>query len=258
MEQEDLNPQKNWQILVKNLPFKTKWQEVKDLFRNNVGDVSDGELFNDENKKPRGCGILKFPTEDLAKTAVEKMHRWEYKGRKLVVKEDFDTERDKYGRSREDRNNRRNKQGKSGTRSREDREERNNRRNKQSESRAPPCEERNNRRNKRDEFGASSGFGGCHGGPCGGGGYNNYNNSGCGGHNNYMGCGGHSTQGFNSRFTCGGHRFQPYQRKQCFCFNNQSRKYQFLLYISKAISLKISLINSMNAKKESIAPLSFQ
>ena len=75
-----------------------KWQEVKDIFRDNVGDVSYVELFNDENEKPRGCGILEFPTEDLAKTAVEKMHRWEYKGRKLVVKEDFDTERDKYGR----------------------------------------------------------------------------------------------------------------------------------------------------------------
>ena len=75
-----------------------KWQEVKDLFRDNVGDVSYVELFNDENEKPRGCGILEFATEDLAKNAVEKMHRYEYKGRKLVVKEDFDTERDKYGR----------------------------------------------------------------------------------------------------------------------------------------------------------------
>ena len=64
----------------------------------NVGDASNVELFNDENDKPRGCGILEFSTEDLAKNAVEKMHRYEYKGRKIVVKEDFDTERDKYGR----------------------------------------------------------------------------------------------------------------------------------------------------------------
>ena len=75
-----------------------KWQEVKDLFRDNVGDVSYVELFNDENDKPRGCGILEFATEDLAQKAVDKMHRYEYKGRKLVVKEDFDTERDKFGR----------------------------------------------------------------------------------------------------------------------------------------------------------------
>ena len=43
-----------------------------------------------------GCGILEFATEELAKKAVEKMHRHELRGRKLVVKEDFDTERDRY------------------------------------------------------------------------------------------------------------------------------------------------------------------
>ena len=85
-------------IFVSNIPFEMKWQEVKDLFRDNVGDVAYVELFNDENEKPRGCGILEFATEEMAKNAVEKMHRYEYKGRKIVVKEDFDTERDKYGR----------------------------------------------------------------------------------------------------------------------------------------------------------------
>ena len=85
-------------IFVSNIPFEMKWQEVKDLFRDNVGDVAYVELFNDENDKPRGCGILEFATEEMAKNAVEKMHRYEYKGRKIVVKEDFDTERDKYGR----------------------------------------------------------------------------------------------------------------------------------------------------------------
>lgn len=75
-----------------------KWQEVKDLFRENVGDVNYVELFSDESEKPRGCGILEFASEELAKNAVEKMHRHEYKGRKLVVKEDFDTERDRNGR----------------------------------------------------------------------------------------------------------------------------------------------------------------
>ena len=85
-------------VFISNIPFEMKWQEIKDLFRDNVGDVSYVELFNDENEKPRGCGILEFASDDLAKNAIEKMHRYEYKGRKLVVKEDFDTERDKYGR----------------------------------------------------------------------------------------------------------------------------------------------------------------
>ena len=34
----------------------------------------------------------------MAKKAVEKMHRYEYKGREIVVKKDLDTERDKHGK----------------------------------------------------------------------------------------------------------------------------------------------------------------
>ena len=85
-------------VFISNIPFEMKWQEVKDLFRDEVGEVSYVELFNDENDKPRGCGILEFATEADAKNAVDKMNRHEYKGRKLVVKEDFDAERDKHGR----------------------------------------------------------------------------------------------------------------------------------------------------------------
>ena len=69
--------------------------QVKDMFREQIGDVTYVELFSDENDKPRGCGILEFGSEELAKKAVDKMHRYELKGRKLVVKEDFDTERDR-------------------------------------------------------------------------------------------------------------------------------------------------------------------
>lgn len=45
------------------------------------------ELFVDENDKPRGCGIVEFEKPESAQVAVEKMHRYELKGRKLVVKE---------------------------------------------------------------------------------------------------------------------------------------------------------------------------
>lgn len=44
-------------------------------------------MFVDENDKPRGCGVIEFSNSDLAKEAVEKMHRHEINGRKLVVKE---------------------------------------------------------------------------------------------------------------------------------------------------------------------------
>lgn len=85
-------------IFISNIPFDMKWQEVKDLFRQHVGTVTYVELFNDANDKPRGCGIVELSTEEMAKKAIENMHRMDFKGRKLVVKEDFDVERDKHGR----------------------------------------------------------------------------------------------------------------------------------------------------------------
>ncbi|XP_046664465.1 myelin expression factor 2 isoform X2 [Homalodisca vitripennis] len=85
-------------VYVSNIAYEFRWQELKDLFRQEVGEVAFVELFVDENDKPRGCGIIEFESKELAQKAVEKMHRYELKGRKLVVKEDFDIERDKQGR----------------------------------------------------------------------------------------------------------------------------------------------------------------
>jgi len=45
------------------------------------------ELFSDETEKPRGCGIIEFENAASAKKAIEKMHRFELGGRKIVVKE---------------------------------------------------------------------------------------------------------------------------------------------------------------------------
>jgi RNA recognition motif-containing protein len=52
-----------------------------------VGEVSFVELFSDETEKPRGCGIIEFENALSAKKAIEKMHRFELGGRKIVVKE---------------------------------------------------------------------------------------------------------------------------------------------------------------------------
>ncbi|XP_063229686.1 myelin expression factor 2-like [Bacillus rossius redtenbacheri] len=85
-------------VFVSNIPYEFRWQELKDLFRNEVGEVAYVELFYDEDNKPRGCGIVEFDSVDSVSRAVEKMHRYELRERKLVVKEDFDTVRDKCGR----------------------------------------------------------------------------------------------------------------------------------------------------------------
>jgi len=70
---------------------------LKDLFRKEVGEVAFVELFNDENGKPRGCGIIEFVTADSVRVALDKMNRFDLSGRNLVIKEDSGNERDKYG-----------------------------------------------------------------------------------------------------------------------------------------------------------------
>lgn len=84
-------------IYISNIPYETRWQDVKDLFVKEVGEVTYVNLFKDERGKARGCGIIEFSTEDAARDAVDKMHRYKLNGREIVVKEDTDRERDRYG-----------------------------------------------------------------------------------------------------------------------------------------------------------------
>ncbi|XP_031332311.1 myelin expression factor 2 isoform X2 [Photinus pyralis] len=84
-------------VYVSNIPYEYRWQDMKDLFRKEVGDVSFVELFVDESDKPRGCGIVEFSDNASVKKCLEVMHRFELKGRKLVIKEDYGNQRDKFG-----------------------------------------------------------------------------------------------------------------------------------------------------------------
>lgn len=52
-----------------------------------VGDVSFVVVYTDEKDKSRGCGTVEFDRAEFAQRAVDKMHRYDLNGRKLVVKE---------------------------------------------------------------------------------------------------------------------------------------------------------------------------
>lgn len=82
-------------VYVSNIPYGYRWQELKDLFRRLVGTVEFVEIFNNENNKSRGCGVVEFTDAADAEKAVEKMHRHEINGRQLVVRLDFE-DRDKH------------------------------------------------------------------------------------------------------------------------------------------------------------------
>lgn len=85
-------------FLFRSIPYEYRWQDLKDLFRREIGEVAFVELFNDETNKPRGCGIVEFEKAESVAQALDKMNRYDLNGRNLVVKEDFGNERDKFGR----------------------------------------------------------------------------------------------------------------------------------------------------------------
>ena len=84
-------------IFVSNIPYDYTWQKLKDLFREKVGEVTFVELFNDEQGRPKGSGIIEFREENLVKKAMDTMQRFEIGDRKIVVKDDFGIERDRVG-----------------------------------------------------------------------------------------------------------------------------------------------------------------
>lgn len=75
-------------LFVSNIPYEFRWSELKDLFKDKVGDVTFVELFHDENGKPRGCGVVEFASPEAVKKALVVLHRYELNGRKIVLKED--------------------------------------------------------------------------------------------------------------------------------------------------------------------------
>ena len=85
-------------VYVANVPFDVKWSELKDLFREKVGNVVYCQLFEDEQGRSRGCGLIEFNDAASAQKAIDTLHRFDFKNRELVVKEDLDCERDRYGR----------------------------------------------------------------------------------------------------------------------------------------------------------------
>lgn len=84
-------------VYVSNIPYEFRWQDIKDLFREQVGDVAFVEMFVDDNDKPKGCGIVEFSDSSSVKKCLDVMQRYEVRGRKLVVKEDSGNMRDKHG-----------------------------------------------------------------------------------------------------------------------------------------------------------------
>ncbi|KAJ8343571.1 hypothetical protein SKAU_G00309000 [Synaphobranchus kaupii] len=79
-------------VLISNIPYDMKWQSIKDLMREKVGEVTYVELFKDADGKSRGCGVVEFSDEEFVKKAMEVMNKHDLSGRPLNIKEDPDGE----------------------------------------------------------------------------------------------------------------------------------------------------------------------
>ncbi|XP_034560756.1 heterogeneous nuclear ribonucleoprotein M isoform X3 [Notolabrus celidotus] len=84
------NANRRYRVFVSNIPYDVKWQALKDLMKEKVGDVTYVEHLMDAEGKSRGCAVVEFRSEELMKKAVEKVNKHNLNGRPLKVKEDPD------------------------------------------------------------------------------------------------------------------------------------------------------------------------
>ncbi|XP_017355571.1 heterogeneous nuclear ribonucleoprotein M isoform X1 [Cebus imitator] len=86
------NPTKRYRAFITNIPFDVKWQSLKDLVKEKVGEVTYVELLMDAEGKSRGCAVVEFKMEESMKKAAEVLNKHSLSGRPLKVKEDPDGE----------------------------------------------------------------------------------------------------------------------------------------------------------------------
>ena len=72
---------------ISNVPYEVRWTELKDLFRQKVGDVLYCEVFERDGKS-LGVGTMEFRLVSDARRAVEIMNQYEMDGRRLGVRLD--------------------------------------------------------------------------------------------------------------------------------------------------------------------------
>uniref|UniRef100_A0A8C5M3E4 RRM domain-containing protein n=1 Tax=Leptobrachium leishanense TaxID=445787 RepID=A0A8C5M3E4_9ANUR len=82
---EPYKSQKRYQAFISNIPFDVKWQSLKDLVKEKVGEVTYVELLMDDEGKSR---VMAFKLEESVKKAVQLLNEHVLSGRPLKVKED--------------------------------------------------------------------------------------------------------------------------------------------------------------------------
>ncbi|KAI7850351.1 hypothetical protein BDC45DRAFT_409064, partial [Circinella umbellata] len=69
------------------LPFRVRWQDLKDLFRK-AGNVQRADVALSFDNRSKGHGTVLFATIQDAQRAIDMLHNYKWQGRVLEVRED--------------------------------------------------------------------------------------------------------------------------------------------------------------------------
>ncbi|KAI9285442.1 hypothetical protein BC943DRAFT_36011 [Umbelopsis sp. AD052] len=75
------------QLFVGNLPFRVRWQDLKDMFKK-AGEVVRADVAIGFDNRSKGHGTVLFASVEDARQAVEMFHNFTWQGRILEVRED--------------------------------------------------------------------------------------------------------------------------------------------------------------------------
>uniref|UniRef100_A0A3B3ZBA7 RRM domain-containing protein n=1 Tax=Periophthalmus magnuspinnatus TaxID=409849 RepID=A0A3B3ZBA7_9GOBI len=79
-------------VFISNIPYDMKWQAIKDLMREKVGEVTYVELFKDAEGKSRVSDVAQFKDHEFVKKALDVMNKYVLSGRPLNISSDPDGE----------------------------------------------------------------------------------------------------------------------------------------------------------------------
>ena len=75
-------------VYVGNLAFSVGWQDLKDFFRERIGEVVRVEIISYPSGRSKGCAIVEFATVEDAARAINECSNEEIQGRKIFLRED--------------------------------------------------------------------------------------------------------------------------------------------------------------------------
>ena len=75
-------------VYVGNLAFSVGWQDLKDYFRERVGEVQRVEIISYPSGRSKGCAIVEFASVEDAARAINECSNEEIQGRKIFLRED--------------------------------------------------------------------------------------------------------------------------------------------------------------------------